>query len=61
MGRLIARGWITRDRVESMLLKGADQCGLIVDDGLRQCRATIDSGINAGMKLPYHDIVGGAA
>jgi hypothetical protein len=56
MGRLIARGWITRGRVESMLLKGADQCGLIADDGLRQCRATIDSGINAGMKRPYHDI-----
>jgi hypothetical protein len=56
MGRLIARGWVTRERVEAMLLKGADQCGLVVDDGLRQCRATVDSGINAGLLHPYHDI-----
>jgi hypothetical protein len=56
MGRLIARGWIIRDRVETMLLKGADQCGLLADDGVRQCNATIDSGVRAGMTQPYHDI-----
>jgi hypothetical protein len=42
MGRLIARGWITRERVEAMLLKGAGQCVLLTDDGLQQCRATIE-------------------
>jgi hypothetical protein len=56
MGRLIARGWITRERVESYLLKSCEACGLLTDDGLQQCRDTIDSGIRAGMKMPYHDI-----
>jgi hypothetical protein len=56
MGRLIARGWISRSRVETMLLKGAEQCGLLTEDGLQQCRNTIDSGVRAGMTQPYHDI-----
>jgi hypothetical protein len=56
MGRLIVRGWIPRDRVENYLLKCCEANGLLADDGLAQCRATIASGINAGMKLPYHDI-----
>jgi Bifunctional DNA primase/polymerase, N-terminal len=53
MGRLIARGWISRARVETMLLLAAEQCGLVDDDGLPQCRATIDSGIRAGTERPY--------
>ena len=56
MGRLIVRGWIPRDRVENYLLKCCEANGPLVDDGLAQCRATIASGINAGMQLPYHDI-----
>jgi hypothetical protein len=56
MGRLIVRGWIVRDRVEHFLLKACEANGLLADDGLAQCRATIASGINAGMKRPYHDI-----
>jgi hypothetical protein len=56
MGRQIARGWIARDRVEEFLLRACKANGLFKDDGLAQCRATIASGINAGMKRPYHDI-----
>jgi hypothetical protein len=56
MGRLIVRGWITCERVESYLLKCCEANGLLADDGLAQCRLTIASGINAGMKRPYHDI-----
>jgi hypothetical protein len=56
MGRQIARGWIARDRVEEFLLKACKANGLFKDDGDAQCRATIASGINAGMKRPYHDI-----
>ena len=56
MGRLIARGWIGRERVESYFLKCCEANGLLADDGESQCRATLASGINAGMKLPYHDI-----
>jgi hypothetical protein len=56
MGRQIARGWIARDRVEEFLLKACKANGLFKDDGDAQCQATIASGINAGMKRPYHDI-----
>jgi hypothetical protein len=30
--------------------------GLIADDGIEQCRATLASGINAGMRYPYQDV-----
>jgi Bifunctional DNA primase/polymerase, N-terminal len=56
MGRLVARGWITWERVETLLLKASEQCGLLAADGLGQCKATIDSGMRAGMTRPYHDI-----
>jgi hypothetical protein len=56
MGRQIARGWIARDRVKEFLLRACKANGLFKDDGEAQCRATIASGINAGMKRPYHDI-----
>jgi hypothetical protein len=56
MGRLIVRGWITCERVERYLLKCCEANGLLASDGERQCRATIASGINAGMRRPYHDI-----
>jgi hypothetical protein len=60
MGRLIVRGWITCDQVEHFLLKACKENGLLADDGEAQCRATIASGISAGMKRPYHDIEGAA-
>jgi hypothetical protein len=56
MGRLIARGWIARANVESMLELASEQCNLVVDDGIAQVRATIASGLNAGSKRPYRDI-----
>jgi hypothetical protein len=56
MGRQIARGWIARDRVEEFLLRACKANGLFKNDGEAQCVLTIASGINAGMKRPYHDI-----
>jgi hypothetical protein len=56
MGRLIVRGWITRELAENYLLKSCEACGLLADDGAAQCRATPASGINAGTTQPYHDI-----
>ena len=47
-----------RKRVEEYLLKCCEANGLLADDGLAQCRATLASGINAGMRRPYHDIDG---
>jgi hypothetical protein len=55
-GRLIARGWIARDRVEGFLLNACKANRLLADDGESQCWATIASGTNAGMKRPYHNI-----
>jgi hypothetical protein len=56
MGRLIARGWIGLDRVEDYLLKACEANGLLEDDGIGQCKATLASGISAGMKRPYRNI-----
>jgi hypothetical protein len=58
MGRLIVRGWVQRGRVEDYLWRACDACGLLADpdDGPAKCRATLASGINAGMREPYHDI-----
>jgi hypothetical protein len=56
MGRLIVRGWISRKQVEKFLLMACADCGLLADDGEKQCRDTIESGINAGMLRPYHEI-----
>jgi hypothetical protein len=53
MGRLIVRGWINLERVEDYLLRCCEANGLIEDDGIGRCRATLASGISAGMKRPY--------
>jgi hypothetical protein len=56
MGRLVVRGWIDRGRVEQLLEWGADQCRLTADDGIASVRATMASGLRAGMERPYHEI-----
>lgn len=56
MGRQVARDWIPRERVEAVLMVGAADCGLVQEDGEAKCRATIASGLNAGMLRPYHNI-----
>lgn len=49
MGNLIKLGWITRATVESDLMKAAAH--LCSDEGENSCWKTIQSGIDAGMKL----------
>lgn len=49
MGRMIAAGWIDRATVESHLEQACAGNGLWKDDGPRQCRATIKSGIDKGI------------
>jgi hypothetical protein len=53
MGRLAANGWVDGGLVVRVLLLGAGSCGLLREDGEAQCRATILSGLRAGMKYPY--------
>ena len=44
------------DRVVRGLELGAWSCGLEIHDGLAQVRATIASGLTAGMPMPYPDL-----
>ena len=48
LGRMIAAGWIDRTTVESHLEQACAANGLWRDDGPRQCRATIKSGLDNG-------------
>lgn len=54
MGQLVATGALDRDRVERELLLAATESGYVTDDGERQARATIESGLSAGMRKPRY-------
>jgi hypothetical protein len=55
LGRMIARGWIDRNKVENCLLHAAFQ--LKNEDGLTAVLATIKSGLDAGLRKPHPDLV----
>jgi hypothetical protein len=55
LGRLAARGWITVKRIVEGLELACQFNRLTRDTGLQQVRATIASGLKAGMQLPYPD------
>jgi hypothetical protein len=55
LGRMVARGWIDRPEVELRLLAAAHRNGLAAE-GERAARATIKSGIDAGLEQPYRDL-----
>ena len=54
LGRMIARGWIDRNKVEINLLCAAVQ--LKNEDGSTAVLATIKSGIDAGCRKPHPDL-----
>ena len=54
LGRMVTRGWIDRNKVETCLLYAAFQ--LKNEDGLAAVMATIKSGIDAGCRKPHPDI-----
>ena len=54
LGRMIARGWIDRNKVENGLRSAAFH--LKNEDGLTAVLATIKSGINAGCRKPHPDL-----
>jgi hypothetical protein len=58
LGRLVVRGWIAREQVETYLLWACRDNRLLDDDGIEQCQKTLASGLNAGALRPYHDIRG---
>jgi hypothetical protein len=56
LGTMIARGWIARPKVEAALFDAATSCGLVADDGERQTRASICSGIDGGANTPHENL-----
>jgi hypothetical protein len=56
IGRLIARGWIGAETVEGQLFDACHHNGLVNDDGETKVRATLRSGIRAGMQNPHPDL-----
>ena len=56
LGRLAVRGWITVYVITQRLTLCCEYNGLARDYGLRQVRATIFSGLSAGMMHPYGDL-----
>jgi bifunctional DNA primase/polymerase-like protein/uncharacterized protein DUF3987 len=56
LGRLVARGWLSASDVESMLMNACASNGLLQEDGQKQCRDTIRSGLEAGKLEPHKDL-----
>jgi hypothetical protein len=56
IGCLIARGWIGAGTVEGRLFDACCRNGLVNEDGEVKVRATLRSGIKAGMQNPHPDL-----
>lgn len=52
LGQLVGAGGLSRGEVESALWAAAEKCGLVKDDGARQIRATLSSGLDSGIAKP---------
>jgi hypothetical protein len=56
LGRMVARGWIEQETVTTNLLAACESNRLASDDGADCVRATIASGLNAGLIRPHPDL-----
>jgi hypothetical protein len=56
LGGLVARGWLERAEVEAHLFQASEANGYVKEHGARAARATIKSGLDAGMKTPRADL-----
>jgi hypothetical protein len=56
LGRMVARRWIGASEVNVALFDAAARCGLVRDDGADAVRATIASGLGAGLEQPHRDL-----
>ena len=56
MGRMVARGWIEKSRVEAALTDACRANGLFKDDGPKGVRASLASGLRGGMAKPCEDL-----
>jgi putative DNA primase/helicase len=56
MGRMVARGWLDRAEVFIALLQACETNKLVIDDGIDAIKATIESGLVAGICNPHNDL-----
>jgi hypothetical protein len=56
LGRIVARGWIAESDCRAALEDACKQNGVWKDDGPKQCRATINSGLRKGKLNPRPDL-----
>ena len=56
MGRMVARDWIEKSRVEAALTDACRANGLFKDDGPKGVRDTLASGLRGGMAKPCEDL-----
>jgi hypothetical protein len=56
LGRMAARGWISRATVEAVLTKAMTANGYVGEDGIGAVKATLRSGLDAGEKEPHPDL-----
>ena len=56
LGRMVARGWLTRAAVEGALLGAMHANGYVGEEGLAAAEATLRSGLDAGEKEPHPDL-----
>ena len=56
MGRMVARGWIEKSRVEAALTDACRANGLFKDDGPKGVRDSLASGLRGGMAKPCADL-----
>lgn len=53
LGHIVAAGALSEGLVRAELEAAAAECGLTGEDGIAATRATIDSGLSAGMRAPF--------
>lgn len=53
LGRLVGGRYVPESVAYEVLARAAEQCGLLADDGEAQCARTIESGLTAGMRVPW--------
>ena len=56
MGRMIARGWIGRSTVEDALTDAMRRNGYEKEEGRKAVKATLKSGLDAGLADPHPDL-----
>ena len=56
LGRMIVRGWLERAAVESNLIGAMHANGYLGEEGIKATEATLQSGLDAGMKVPHPDL-----